>query len=474
MILSKSLMFEKKKNIHFVGIGGIGMSAIAAILSEKGFKVSGSDLSENYILKKLKKKKIKVYLGHSRNNLKNVDIVVHSSAIKNNNVELKHAKKKKIPIYSRAMILADVMRLKSSITVSGSHGKTTTTSLIATILESSNYDPTIINGGIINGLDINAKLGKGKWIVAEADESDGSFIFLPSTIGIINNIDLEHTDFYNDLNHIKESFIRYAKNIPFFGLLFLCIDDKNVVDISGKLLSQKIISYGLDSSANFSATNIKTLVKKNNFFTSFDLVENIQTKKLIKNFLIPLIGKHNVQNSLAAIALAKSLNIPYKKIKKSISLFQGVKRRFSILAKKKNNLVIDDYAHHPSEIKATLESLRLISKKKIIAIIEPHRFSRLYSMLSDFTDSLKTSDSVFILPIYSAGEKNIKKIDSSLLYKHLKKKFNNKSISLVKNEKKFFEDLQKSISPGDNIIFLGAGKSTTIAEKFCNYLGLKS
>ena len=221
-------MFSKKKNIHFIGIGGIGMSAIAAILSEKGFKVSGSDLSENYIIKKLKKKNIIVFLNHSKDNLKNVDIVVHSSAIKKNNIELQFAKKNKIPVYSRAMILADVMRLKSSITVSGSHGKTTTTSLIASILESSNYDPTIINGGIINGLNLNAKLGKGEWIVAEADESDGSFTFLPSTIGIINNIDLEHIDYYEDLNHIKESFIRYAKNIPFFSY-FLCIDDKNVL-----------------------------------------------------------------------------------------------------------------------------------------------------------------------------------------------------------------------------------------------------
>ena len=224
-------------------------------------------------------------------------------------------KKKKIPIYSRAMILADVMKLKSSITISGSHGKTTTTSLIATILETSNYDPTIINGGIINSLDINAKLGKGEWIVAEADESDGSFVFLPSTIGIINNIDFEHTDFYNNLNHIKESFIRYAKNIPFFGFLLLCIDDKNVVDISKKISSQKIISYGLSSSADFSAKNIKTLIKKKAFFTSFDLVVNGQKKKIVKNFIVPLIGRHNVQNSLAAICLARSLNISYKKLK---------------------------------------------------------------------------------------------------------------------------------------------------------------
>ena len=465
-------MFNTKKNIHFIGIGGIGMSAIAAILSEKGFKVSGSDLSENYIIKKLKKKNIIVFLNHSKDNLKNVDIVVHSSAIKKNNIELQFAKKNKIPVYSRAMILADVMRLKSSITVSGSHGKTTTTSLIASILESSNYDPTIINGGIINGLDLNAKLGKGNWIIAEADESDGSFVFLPSTIGIINNIDLEHTDYYRDLEHIKKSFIRYAKNIPFFGLLFLCIDDKNVLDIIEELSSQKIISYGLDPSANFSASNIKTMVKKKKFFTSFDLIENIHKKKIIKDFNLPLIGKHNVQNCLAAISLTRSLNISYKDIKRSISLFQGVKRRFTILADKNDNLVIDDYAHHPSEIKATLESLKLISKKKIITVIEPHRFSRLECHLNDFIDSLSKSDSIFILPVYSAGEKDVKKIDSLKFSKLLSKKFKNKFISLVKNEIIFFKSLKKIISPGDNIIFLGAGKSAAVAERFCKYSGL--
>ena len=467
-------MFDKKKNIHFIGIGGIGMSAIASILFERGFKVSGSDLSENYIIKKLKKKKIKVHLGHSKSNLKNIDIVVYSSAIKNSNVELKFAKKNKIPVYSRAMLLADVMRLKSSITVSGSHGKTTTTSLISSILESSNYDPTIINGGIINGLNLNAKLGKGEWLVAEADESDGSFVYLPSTIGIINNIDLEHTDYYTDLNHLKKAFIRYAKNIPFFGLLFLCTDDKNVVDIKKRLSSQKIITYGLNSVANFSALNLKTLVKKNKFFTTFDLIENFKRKKIIKNFILPLVGKHNVQNCLAAISLTRSLNIPYAKIKKSISEFQGVKRRFSILSNKNGNLIIDDYAHHPSEIKATLNSLKLISKNKIITIIEPHRFSRLSSFLSDFIKSLDGSDSIFVLPVYSAGEKNRRKINSLSFSKLLKKKFKKKFISFEKNEKNLFENLKKIISPGDNIIFLGAGKSTIIAERFCKYLGLNN
>ena len=399
-------MFEKKKKIHFIGIGGIGMSAIASILSEKGFKISGSDLSQNYITEKLKKKKIKIFAKHSKNNLKDVDIVVHSSAIKPNNEELRFARKTKIPIFSRAMILADVMRIKPSITVSGSHGKTTTTSLISTILESSNFDPTIINGGIINGLDINAKLGKGDWIVAEADESDGTFMFLPSTIGIINNIDLEHLDFYKDLNHIKESFIRYAKNIPFFGILFLCIDDENVRKIKKKLTKKKKL-FHMDYLLKqiFQQQTLRLLLKII-FYTKFDLIEKLNKKKIIKNFIIPLIGKHNVQNCLASISLSRYLNISYSQIKKSLKTFQGVKRRFSVLLNNGKNLIIDDYAHHPSEIKVTLDSLKLISKKRIIVIIEPHRYSRLSSLLENFIDSLQYADSIYLLPIHSAGETN--------------------------------------------------------------------
>ena len=463
-------MFEKKKKIHFVGIGGIGMSAIASILSEKGFEISGSDLSTNYITEKLKKKKIKVFAKHSKNNLKDVDIVVHSSAIKPNNEELRFARKVKIPIFSRAMILADVMRIKSSITVSGSHGKTTTTSLISTILESSNFDPTIINGGIINGLDINAKLGKGDWIIAEADESDGTFMFLPSTIGIINNIDLEHLDFYKDLDHIKECFIRYAKNIPFFGILFLCIDDKNVREIKKKLTEKKIISYGLSSQANFSAINIETFIKSDCFFTKFDLVEKLNKKKIIKNFIIPLIGKHNVQNCLASISLSKYLNISYSQIKKSLKRFQGVKRRFSVLLNDGKNLVIDDYAHHPSEIKVTLDSLKLISKKRIIAIIEPHRYSRLSSLLENFIDSLHYADSIYLLPIHSAGETNKKKINNEIFCKQLKKHYPKKQVLIVSTQEQFFNKLKNDFYPGDNIIFLGAGKSSAIAKEFCQYL----
>ncbi len=254
----------KQKHIHFVGIGGIGMSAIAQVLFQKGFKVSGSDISQNHITERLKKK-IKIFNYHNSDNIKNAELVVYSSAIKKNNIELKEARKKKIPIFSRAMMLAEVMRLKPSITVAGSHGKTTTTSLIASILEVSGGDPTILSGGIINSLKLNAKLGRGEWIVAEADESDGSFTFLPSTIGIVNNIDFEHVDYYKNLKHLKESFLKYIENIPFYGFVCLGIDDRNIRNIKKKIIGKKIITFGLSEKADFSAVNIK-IKKKIIFF----------------------------------------------------------------------------------------------------------------------------------------------------------------------------------------------------------------
>jgi len=457
-----------RKHIHFVGIGGIGMSAIAQVLFQKGFKVSGSDISQNQITKKLQKK-IKIYYSHNAKNINNADLIVHSSAIKSNNIELKSAIKKKIPIFSRAMMLAEIMRIKSSITIAGSHGKTTTTSMIATILEDSGNDPTILSGGIINGLEINAKLGKGEWIVAEADESDGSFMFLPSTVGVINNIDLEHVDFYKNINHLKESFLKYADRIPFYGFISLGIDSKNVKAILPKIIGKKIVTFGLTDEANFQATNIKIIKKNGGFCTSFDLIEKFDKKKITKNISFPMLGEHNIKNVLASISISRGLNISYAQIKKSLKHFKGVKRRFTILYKTKENLIVDDYAHHPVEIKSTLQSLRSITKNKIITVFEPHRYTRLSEMMNKFIDSFKYSDQIIILPVYSAGEKK-KLIDSSFFYKKLKKKYNKKLIYLFSNEKNTFNLLKNKMKPGNNIIFLGAGISSKIASNFCEFL----
>ena len=462
----------KKKHIHFIGIGGIGMSGIAQVLHKKGFRVSGSDLSENIIIKKLKKK-MKICGSHKAENVNNADIVVYSSAVKKNNIELLTAKKKKIPVFSRAMMLAQVMRLKSSITVAGSHGKTTTTSLISSIFETSGMDPTILSGGIINNLKINAKLGKGDWIVAEADESDGSFMYLPSTIGVINNIDLEHVDYYKNIKHLKESFIRYSENIPFYGFISLGIDCKNVREIKKKIYGKKITTYGLSQKCNYSATNVKIIKKNNSYLTSFDLIENFGTKKILKNFISPLLGDHNVKNILASISVSRGVKISYSNIKKALKTFSGVKRRFTVLHKSKDNLIIDDYAHHPIEIKETLKSLKEITNNQIISIFEPHRYSRISAMIDDFIHCFKNSNQIFILPVFSAGEKKINKIDSAFFYKKLKEKYINKNIYLSENDNFFFDRLKEKMTPGNNIIFLGAGLSSKTANKFKNYLKKK-
>ena len=462
-------MFKTIK-IHFVGIGGIGMSAIADILFQKGFNVSGSDLTNNSIVENLKKKGIKIFLNHSKNNIQNHDFIVYSSAVKASNVELKQAKKLKIPCYSRAMILAEVMRLKRSITVSGSHGKTTTTSLIASIFEYSGLDPTILNGGIINSIKANAKLGKGDWIITEADESDGSFTLLPSTIGVINNIDLEHLDFYKNLDHLKSSFIKYAQNIPFFGFLALCQDNKNIRAIKKKLSCKKIITYGLSKDSDFQAVNINTRFFQNSFFTSFDIIENFNKKKIIKNFLVPLLGKHNVHNTLASICVCRGLNISYEKIRQTLKRFQGVKRRFTILHKDSDYILIDDYAHHPVEIKATLSSLKLINKKRIVSVFEPHRFSRLSGMFEDFIESFRESALIYILPIYAAGEKNNYNISSESFLTSIKEKYPKKEVFLVQEEKSFFLNLKEKMNKGDKIIFLGAGSSSIKAQRLKQFL----
>ncbi len=462
----------KRIHIHFIGIGGIGMSGIAQVLYKKGFKISGSDLSENLIVKKLKKK-MKISSSHKAENINNADIVVYSSAIKKNNIELVSAKKLKIPVFSRAMMLAQVMKLKSSITVAGSHGKTTTTSLIASIFENSGMDPTILSGGIINSLEINAKLGKGNWIIAEADESDGSFMFLPSTVGIINNIDLEHIDYYQNIKHLKESFLRYSDNIPFYGFISLGVDCKNVREIKKKIYGKKIITYGLSQKCNYSATNVKILKKNDSYVTSFDLVENFEKQKIFKNFISPLLGEHNIKNILASISVSRGLKISYPKIKKALKTFSGVKRRFTVLHKSKNNLIIDDYAHHPIEIKETLKSLKKITKKEIVSIFEPHRYSRISAMINDFIHCFKNSNQIFILPVYSAGEKKIDKVDSAFFYKKVREKYLDKKVYLSQFDEIFFKKLKQQMTPGNNIIFLGAGLSSKIANQFINYLKKK-
>ena len=394
----------KTEIIHFIGIGGIGMSGLSLIMKGKGFKVQGSDLNFNKNVERLKKEKIKIFIGHKKKNLKNATIIVVSSAIKKNNPEILEAKRKNLPVITRGKMLAHIVSLMKNIVVVGSHGKTTTTSLIASIFEKTKLDPTIINGGIINSIKSTAKLGKSDWSILEADESDGSFVHIPPTYSIITNIDREHMDFYKSLNDIKKYFLEFIKKVPSFGKSFICIDDKINSDLIKKLKNQNFYTYGLDPKSNFWIKNIK----QNKEYTEFEIEVSVPNKKKqsIKNIKIPLIGVHNVRNSVAAIAVALTVGISIFDIKKGLLKFKGVQRRFNKIFTYNNIDFYDDYAHHPTEIKFVLEGVNKVYKDyEKVCVFQPHRISRLKDLRKDFSMAFKKADTVILCPIYSAGEK---------------------------------------------------------------------
>ena len=394
----------KTEIIHFIGIGGIGMSGLSLIMKGKGFKVQGSDLNFNKNVERLKKEKIKIFIGHKKKNLKNATIIVVSSAIKKNNPEILEAKRKNLPVITRGKMLAHIVSLMKNIVVVGSHGKTTTTSLIASIFEKTKLDPTIINGGIINSIKSTAKLGKSDWSILEADESDGSFVHIPPTYSIITNIDREHMDFYKSLNDIKKYFLEFIEKVPSFGKSFICIDDKINSDLIKKLKNQNFYTYGLDPKSNFWIKNIK----QNKEYTEFEIEVRVPNKKKqsIKNIKIPLIGVHNVRNSVAAIAVALTVGISIFDIKKGLLKFKGVQRRFNKIFTYNNIDFYDDYAHHPTEIKFVLEGVNKVYKDyEKVCVFQPHRISRLKDLRKDFSMAFKKADTVILCPIYSAGEK---------------------------------------------------------------------
>jgi UDP-N-acetylmuramate--alanine ligase len=394
----------KKEIIHFIGIGGIGMSGLSLIMKGKGFKIQGSDISNNKNVERLKEEKIKIFLGHSKKNLKDATIVVISSAIKNNNPELIEAKRKKIPIIKRGKMLASIVSLMKNIVVVGSHGKTTTTSLIASIFQETNLDPTIINGGVINSIKNTAKLGKSDWSILEADESDGSFIHIAPTYSIITNIDREHMEFYKSMSDLKKYFIDFVNKVPLFGKSFICIDDKINNELIKKIKNKNFYTYGEKSNSNFKIKNIK----QNKHFSEFDVAVTLPNKKTysIKKLKIPLLGIHNIRNSVGALSVSISVGIPIKKIKKGLINFKGVQRRFNKIFTYNGIDFYDDYAHHPTEIKFVLEGVKKVFNKfDKVCIFQPHRVSRLKDLKTEFTYAFKDADTVILCPIYAAGEK---------------------------------------------------------------------
>ena len=394
----------KKEVIHFIGIGGIGMSGLSLIMKGKGFKVQGSDLSLNKNIERLKKEKIKVFLGHKKKNIKNSTIIVISSAIKKNNSELIEAKRKNLPIITRGQMLAHIVSLTKNIVIVGSHGKTTTTSLVASIFQKTKLDPTIINGGVINSIESTAKLGKSDWSILEADESDGSFIHIPPTYSIITNIDREHMDFYNSMQDLKKYFIHFIEKVPSFGKSFICIDDKINNDLVKVLKTKNFYTYGINPKSNFLIKNIKQNIK----FSEFDLEANLPNKKklIIKKIRIPLLGIHNIRNSVGAAAVALTVGISTSEIKKGLLSFKGVQRRFNKIFSYNNIDFYDDYAHHPTEIKFVLDGVEKVYKKyEKVCIFQPHRVSRLKDLRKEFSFAFKKANTVILCPVYTAGEK---------------------------------------------------------------------
>ena len=394
----------KTEVIHFVGIGGIGMSGLSLIMKGKGFKVQGSDLFSNKNIERLKEEKIKIFIGQKKQNVKDATIIVISSAIKKNNPEIIEAKRKNLPIITRGKMLAHIVSLMKNIVVVGSHGKTTTTSLIASIFQKTKIDPTIINGGVINSIRNTAKLGKSDWSILEADESDGSFVHIPPTYSIITNIDREHMDFYKSMDDLKNYFIQFIEKVPSFGKSFICLDDKINNEIVKKLKNQNFYTYGVNPISNFCIKNIK----QNKKFTEFDLQVKVPNKKKlsIKKIKIPLLGTHNVRNSVAATAVSLTVGISVSDIKKGLLNFKGVQRRFNKIFTRNNIDFYDDYAHHPTEIKVVLEGVNKVYKGyDKVCIFQPHRISRLKDLRKEFSFAFQDADTVVLCPIYTAGEK---------------------------------------------------------------------
>ena len=457
-------MMKNKIKIHFIGISGIGMSGIAELMQDKGYLIQGSDISLNENTKRLNKKGIKFFLGHNKTNINKVDAVVYSSAIKSNNIEIKAALEQKIPVLSRADMLAELMKNKKSIAIAGSHGKTTTTSLVGDILSQANLDPTIVNGGIINALSKNNRYGQGDWMVVEADESDGSFLKLPHQISIITNLDIEHLDFYKTKENLIKSFESFINMLPFYGTSIVCIDDINLKLLVNKIKTRNIITYSIK---NKNADVIIYEIKKDQTKTSFKLNTNTIKIKNLNNykFTINTIGKHNLLNGTASIIASKLVGVNNVFINRALGNYIGVKRRFSFLGVKNKALIYDDYAHHPTEISATLEAAKNLNNK-IVVVFQPHRYSRTKILMKEFVNVLSRINYLIILKTYPAGEKIIKGATSKDIYKNILMK--NKNIIYLNNSNKLDKFLEKFTSKKNTIIFMGAGSVSSFANKFFN------
>ena len=451
--------------IHFIGIGGIGMSGIAEVMHQLGYRVQGSDVAESYVVEKLRKTGIPVTIGHSADNLGDAAVVVCSTAIRGDNAEIEAAAEKRIPRVRRAEMLAELMRMQKTVAVAGTHGKTTTTSMIAALLDAGGIDPTVINGGIINRYGSNARLGKSDWWVIEADESDGSFLRLDGTIAVVTNIDPEHLDHYGSFDSVKKAFCEFIENVPFYGLAVMCIDHPEVQSVLSRIRDRRIVTYGFSALADVRAENVRPEAGG----SSFDVLVlgKDGERRTIAGVHIPIPGRHNVQNALAAIAVALEMGIDDSTIVRGFEKFEGVKRRFSRVGEIDGTIVIDDYAHHPTEIKAVLSAARESAQGRVIALVQPHRFTRLRDLMEEFQNAFNDADVVFVAPVYPAGEEPIEGVDAAALAEGLRDHGHRMARS-VRDLDELCAALRDLAAEGDMIICMGAGDITKWAANLAD------
>jgi UDP-N-acetylmuramate--alanine ligase len=447
--------------IHFVGIGGIGMSGIAEVLHNQGYRVQGSDAADGANVKRLRDKGIACFVGHAAENLGDAEVIVVSTAIRKDNPELLAAREKRIPVVRRAEMLAELMRLKSCVAIAGTHGKTTTTSLVATLLDAGRFDPTVINGGIINAYGTNARLGDGQWMVVEADESDGTFLKLPADVAIVTNIDPEHLDHFKTFDAIKDAFRAFVENLPFYGFAVMCLDHPVVQELVGQITDRRVITYGENPQADYRLRDIRAVGGQMRF--NLDIRQSTATiVREVHDLVMPMPGRHNALNATAAIAVAENLGMDIEAIRKALVGFGGVKRRFTKTGEWNGVTIFDDYGHHPVEIAAVLKAARAATKGQVVAVMQPHRYTRLSSLFADFAACFNDADHVLIAPVYAAGEQPIEGASAGDLVAGIKAR-GHRSVQLLDGPEKLAALVRDLAKPGDYVICLGAGTITNWA-----------
>ncbi|HEY0628523.1 MAG TPA: UDP-N-acetylmuramate--L-alanine ligase [Sphingomicrobium sp.] len=454
--------------IHFVGIGGIGMSGIAEVMHHLGYKVQGSDNAESYVTEGLRKRGIPVMIGQSADNLGDAAVVVCSTAIRDDNPEIQAAAERRLPRVRRAEMLAELMRMQMTIAVAGTHGKTTTTSMIAAMLDAGGIDPTVINGGIINAYGSNARLGKSDWMVIEADESDGSFLRLDGTIAVVTNIDPEHLEHYGDFDAIKDAFVEFVENVPFYGLAVMCVDHPEVQGVLSRIRDRRIVTYGTSALADLRADNIVPENGGSRFDVS--IREGDGERRVIQGVFVPMPGRHNVLNALAAIAVGQEFGFSDEVLQGGFKNFSGVKRRFSKVGEIGGATIIDDYAHHPVEIRSVLAAAREAAQERVIAVVQPHRYTRLRDLMDDFQNAFNDADVVFVAPVYAAGEEPIEGVSAEALAEGLRAR-GHRMVKTVDGPDDLCRSLRDLAAEGDIVICMGAGDITKWAAGLADGIG---